>query len=101
MKYQRQFLLLKICVLGGIGFVLAILAGSFLACFLYRWQTTDDFGDDIITDDPEEVEDHADMAVQEAEGQVSKEKAPLEGTESGGLKLYSTSSCLFVYHVYF
>lgn len=40
-EYQRQFFLLKIFVLGGIGFVFLILAVIFWSYYMYLWRTWD------------------------------------------------------------
>ena len=84
-EYQRQFFLLKVFVLGGVGSVLTILAALFWAYFMYLWKTLDSSlkRDHVIGGGPGGGVDHAAMAVQEAANQAAYEKAALELAELG------------------
>ena len=85
-EYQRQFFLLKVFVLSGVGSVLTILAALFWAYFMYLWRTLDNSlkRDHVIGGGPGGGVDHAAMAVQEAANQAALEKAARELAESGG-----------------
>lgn len=89
-EYQRQFFLLKVFVLGGVGSVITLLAAIFWAYFMYLWRTLDNSlkRDHVIGGGPGGGVDHAAMAVQEAANQaeMAKELAAIEllNAESGG-----------------